>query len=246
MLSWTWQYSVRTVVDTLVDWCDSKRLDPRQVFVWQCALCCNQYRVQERRVRGEWEPFETFRAIFEKRVKTIGHVLAILAPWKDPLYVKRAWCIFEFYVAATTPGVCLETVCASSEKQSMMSAIASGWLLEQGSTCLWFTVDVRNATTTSPDDKNNILRCIDPTATDFNSNSPQLDALNDKVQGYLREWCASVLVEALDPSSAFITDPKKHMMAAYGTCPTVTGSKCVSPARTILSIVWPRKDENNS
>jgi len=217
MLSWTWQYSVRTVVNTLVDWCESNGREPSEVFVWQCALCCNQYRIQERRARGEWEAFETFKSIFEKRVKSIGHVLAILAPWEDPSYVKRAWCILEFWMAATTPGVRLEAICASREKASMLNAIADGWLLEQKKTCLWFNVDIRKASTSSPEDKVNILRCIDPLATDFDSPSPHLDSLNRIVQARLTEWCMSVLMESLGPSSALCLQPKRHMMTSLCT-----------------------------
>lgn len=32
-------------------------------------------------------------------LKNIGHMLAMMAPWKAPIYLTRVWCIFEMYVA---------------------------------------------------------------------------------------------------------------------------------------------------
>lgn len=39
MLSWTWNYSVQTVVTSLARWCKNSGLDPKTTYVWQCALC---------------------------------------------------------------------------------------------------------------------------------------------------------------------------------------------------------------
>jgi len=219
MLSWTWEYTVHTVVGTLSDWCNSKGLDPACVYVWQCALCCNQYRVQERRRQGQWEPFEVFHSIFERRVTSIGRVLALMTPWHEPKYVTRAWCAFEFWIAATTPGVCLEVVCASSEKDDMLAAMQDGWLTtmasQQQGTCALYHVDVRSAATSSPDDKANILRCIDPDAQSFDADTIQLAKLNLTVQKRLKDWCTGMMIVSLQPRIGQALDIKKHLMTAF-------------------------------
>ena len=46
-------------------------------------------RVQEAKAQGIMVPFEGFRAEFESRVTSIGHLLAMMAPWDCPVYVTR-------------------------------------------------------------------------------------------------------------------------------------------------------------
>ena len=95
-------YSIGDIVETLVDFCRSHALDPKRTYIWICCLCVNQHRVVE---QGEQErsgmlvePFDFF-AEFGERVAGIGHILAMMAPWNDPIYLKRVWCIFELYTA---------------------------------------------------------------------------------------------------------------------------------------------------
>ena len=45
--------------------------------------------MQEAKDKGIMVPFEGFRAEFESRVMSIGHMLAMMAPWDCPVYVTR-------------------------------------------------------------------------------------------------------------------------------------------------------------
>ncbi|CAB9520303.1 expressed unknown protein (Partial), partial [Seminavis robusta] len=47
MLSYGWRYAVRDIVETLVDFCQSSSLDPKDTYIWICCLCNNQHRVKE-------------------------------------------------------------------------------------------------------------------------------------------------------------------------------------------------------
>lgn len=89
MLSYTWGYKFKDILASLSQFCDDKGLDPKRTYVWICALCNNQHRVIDRVV-----PFEEFQEVFQRRVKGIGNVLALMAPWDNPGYLKRVWCIF--------------------------------------------------------------------------------------------------------------------------------------------------------
>jgi len=42
---------------------------------------------------------ESLAAEFAPRVLQIGRLLPMLAPWDNPMYVKRAWCLFELFTA---------------------------------------------------------------------------------------------------------------------------------------------------
>jgi hypothetical protein len=40
---------------------------------------------------------EKLAAEFGPRVQTIGRLLPMLEPWRNPTYLTRAWCLFELY-----------------------------------------------------------------------------------------------------------------------------------------------------
>ena len=46
-------------------------------------------RVQENQAQGIVVPFEDFRAEYESRLTSIGHLLAMMAPWDYPVYLTR-------------------------------------------------------------------------------------------------------------------------------------------------------------
>jgi hypothetical protein len=44
MLSWTWKYTVGSVVETLEDYCQEHGFNPKRTYIWMCCLCVNQHR----------------------------------------------------------------------------------------------------------------------------------------------------------------------------------------------------------
>lgn len=104
MLSWTWSYSVRDVVGTMVGFCEANNYDPKRTYVWICCLCLNQHRVVESNKSGIASKSSTvdFENEFQRRVVGIGRVLVMMRPWGDPANLKRVWCIFETFMALTS------------------------------------------------------------------------------------------------------------------------------------------------
>jgi len=99
MLSYTWGYQVREIIDTLTAWCERNDLRPFEFRIWMCCFCINQHRVVEAQSLGKIVPFDEFRHEFESRVKGIGKVLALMGSWQMTLYTTRVWCVFELYTA---------------------------------------------------------------------------------------------------------------------------------------------------
>jgi hypothetical protein len=135
MLSYGWAYSVGDIIDTLVDYCTTNQLEPSRTYVWICALCVNQHRI----CGSEQVSFEVFQEIFNRRVTGIGHLLAMMSPWHEPLYLTRIWCIFELFTAHTSAkaigdqrvgggqdGVRVTLVMPPRERQGMTRAIIEG------------------------------------------------------------------------------------------------------------------------
>eukprot|EP00040_Diaphanoeca_grandis_P037971 m.252141 g.252141 ORF g.252141 m.252141 type:complete len:389 (-) comp33902_c0_seq8:1036-2202(-) len=92
LLSYSWGYKVHDVVDALTDWAVVHRRDPKRTYIWICSLCLNQHRIA-----ATLSP-EQLAKEFGERVESIGRVLPMLENWQNPGYVKRAWCLFEYFV----------------------------------------------------------------------------------------------------------------------------------------------------
>ena len=101
LISYTYNCVVENLISSLVEYTHHQGLDPKRTYVWIDSLCINQHRVQEAKDKGQKEilQVEEFVGIFQDRMERIGHVLAIMDPWDDPLYIKRVWCLYELYTA---------------------------------------------------------------------------------------------------------------------------------------------------
>lgn len=99
MLSYTWGYTVKDIVDALSQYCQNAHLDPKRTYVWICAFCINQHRVKALQDVGQQVPFSEFQAAFASRVTNIGTMIALMAPWENPKYLTRVWCVFEMFTA---------------------------------------------------------------------------------------------------------------------------------------------------
>jgi len=196
MLSWSWGYSVRIVVGALSRWCRTSGLDPKQVFVWQCALCNNQFRVQERRSRGEWESFETFKHMFETRMDHTKRILSPMAPWDSPKNLSRIWCVFEIYMALQR-GHQFEVILPDEEDDKFQHALETSGM--QPIWDLFGKVDIQQADAAAEADKHNILRLVDSNlgSQNFSDYSAKCEEVNAAVVHRLQRWFVKLAVDSI-------------------------------------------------
>ncbi|CAB9518597.1 finger protein [Seminavis robusta] len=161
MLSYSWGYSIGDIVDTLTGFCLQNNLDPKRTYIWMCCLCVNQHRVVDNNANdqsGMTAPAKIdFFSIFGERVKKIGHLLAMMAPWKAPIYITRVWCIFEIFTAHRTGGCKVDIVMPPREKQSLEQDVLDN---EGGINALYETLGntkVENAKASEESDRLAIL-----------------------------------------------------------------------------------------
>jgi len=183
MLSYTWGYTVQSIVSSLSKYCEDNDLDPKKTFFWICCLCVNQHRVNEARAANITVPFETFKSTFEGKVKKIGHVVALMAPWDGPRYLTRVWCVFEMSQALQVPGIELDIIMPPDEKEAFGKALEDGTgELEDVYNVLW-SVSVESAEASVEEDKINILTLIE--------NGPGFHAINTGVSKRIMTWFLS-------------------------------------------------------
>jgi len=196
MLSWSWHYTVKTVVFALARWCRVNGKNPAEVFVWQCALCNNQFRVEENKAKGQWESFETFKALFEKRMDHTNHIVSLMAPWDEPVNIKRIWCVFEKHMAVVK-GHKFDVILPQEEDARFQKALEEGGM--QPVWELFSKVDIQSASATSETDKRNILQLVDPDL-DLDAKgaySKKCSKLNAEVVSRLQQWFVRLAEQSL-------------------------------------------------
>jgi len=184
MLSYTWSYVFKDIVDSLVAWCKQNKKDPKTIRIWMCCFCINQYRVIKAQEAGLVVPFEEFRKEFESRVRGIGQVLALMGSWQMTLYVQRVWCVFELYTAmmlqATDPTTYnLTLVMSPKEAEEFREKLLEGHGMES----VWKALNhikVEKADAFVKEDRDRILQLVEE--------GPGYARMNKEIVEKLHEW----------------------------------------------------------
>eukprot|EP00928_Gymnodinium_smaydae_P096017 TRINITY_DN8384_c0_g1_i4.p1 TRINITY_DN8384_c0_g1~~TRINITY_DN8384_c0_g1_i4.p1 ORF type:complete len:776 (+),score=138.37 TRINITY_DN8384_c0_g1_i4:49-2328(+) len=191
MLSYTWGYKVGDIADSLAQFCSMNNIAQEDTYFWMCCVCINQHRVKEAQDNKETVPFEQFREEFADRVSSIGHVVAMMAPWFDPVYTKRVWCDFEMYTAASMgPDKCkISVIMPPAEAADMRDTLTSGPISNPKMWEALQQVKVEDAQASVEEDKVRILDLIE-SSTGFH-------ALNSTVAKCLRDWIVGACDDVL-------------------------------------------------
>uniref|UniRef100_A0A7S2VSU8 MalT-like TPR region domain-containing protein n=1 Tax=Zooxanthella nutricula TaxID=1333877 RepID=A0A7S2VSU8_9DINO len=230
MLSYTWGYKVGEIVDSLVAYCARRGLDPKRTYVWLCCVCINQHRVQEAHLRGETVSFEEFAEEFSSRVRSIGHVLALMGEWRSPMYITRAWCIYELYMA-TVLGCKLDILMPPAASDDLVRTMREDG---RDMDALWQAlekVDVLKAEASVASDKENILCHVEQNVGSSRLNQRvreklqlwYVDSALEHMEAIQQEAATSVSCEALGRAAvqfAFLLFELGHMDRAKGLLQT--------------------------
>lgn len=125
MLSYTWSYKIGDIIDTLVEYCTSHKLDPTRTYFWICFLCMNQHRVVGSLSKGIAVPTANFVETFRTRVGRIGNLVCMMAPWDAPENLNRIWCIFEMSTAFAIKECQVTAVMPAAEEAKFIQASTS-------------------------------------------------------------------------------------------------------------------------
>ncbi|CAE8732047.1 unnamed protein product, partial [Polarella glacialis] len=158
MLSYTWGYRVCDIAAGLESYCSLQGISSEETYIWICCLCINQHRVKEAQMRGDVVPFDAFAAEFGDRVRNVGCVLALMAPWQAPVFLGRVWCVFELHMAEEI-GKPVAVVMPPQEARDFAEAIFT----PDGLKKLWGAlsgVRVEHAEASVPADRENILQLV--------------------------------------------------------------------------------------
>jgi len=161
-----------------VAWTNKSGRDATQTYIWVCALCINQHRLNAEPNRPE-----DLQKEFGDRVAAIGRILPMLDPWDNPGCLKRAWCLFELVTAIQkAPDVEINIILSPAQQTAFHDAIVSG-----GPEVIDPVLDGINsaaAAASKSADLDAIRALIKSVAGGF-------EALDETVRNHLRRWAES-------------------------------------------------------
>ncbi|TPX76320.1 hypothetical protein CcCBS67573_g02396 [Chytriomyces confervae] len=94
-VSHSWGSPFLDTVNALDDFFSDKGLDLDKTMVWFDLFSNGQHDTGSK-------PFDWWKTTFLQAVEAIGRVVMILMPWRDPVPLKRAWCVYELYACHLT------------------------------------------------------------------------------------------------------------------------------------------------
>lgn len=148
----------------------------KPIYLWFDLIINNQHTVVDR-------PFDWWCHTFRDSIQRIGHLVLILAPFHDPLPLKRAWCLWEVF-SAVSADVDFDIWLPRKEEQALRRALAEDYHAVLGTL---IRIQAERAEAGQPQDRSNIFAAI--------SSSCGFTALNKTVKDRIRHWLHAKAVE---------------------------------------------------
>lgn len=165
--------------------------------------------------------FDWWCNTFKSAIREFGHTVLVLSPWKDPIPLTRAWCLFEIYCTADSH--CQFTVAMSAADEEMFIADMrrSGISVVKE---MMAKVDLNRSECYKPEDKDRIFEAVRRTIG--------FDGLNGIVFSALRNWMLGTATNAMEAVLGE-TEEKWALMIVLGTIHSSQGE--YEPARALYA-----------
>lgn len=208
LVSYTWGYTIGDITDTLQAFCSTRACESTSYF-WMCWACINQHRVKKAQREGLTVPFEHFKNTFGQRVISIGKILAMVAPWRNPTLLDRVWCVFELYLASVTAGIEVLIAMPPREAEDFAKTIFSDLKWQKNVWNSLESIAVEHAHATVEEDRQRILGLI--------KDGPGFTETNGSVSKVMQNWMVDSALQHLDTCKAS-TDRAECQRALAANC----------------------------
>ncbi|EGD76385.1 tetratricopeptide protein [Salpingoeca rosetta] len=188
-VSHAWRYKIADVLNVLLEFAEeqAREDDGQPVFFWFDLFMNNQNANVTANLPQEW-----WSTTFKESIANIGHVLLVLMPWRDPVPLTRAWCLWEIFCGISNEGTEVTIQLPNSEEQALENAIFDDY---EAVTDTLVRVQAERADAFNPHDKHMIFTAIESWAGGFG-------AVNQAVKDQLRAWCLQKAVGAVEAMRA--------------------------------------------
>jgi hypothetical protein len=178
-ISHAWKYLFVDVVDAIQshfeNYCPWHLLqedeEDAEIVVWIDVFSNNQHLAPDL-------DFELWCQTFQSAVEEFHYTVLVLAPWKDPIPLTRAWCLFEIYCTAETESL-FEIAMTNEEKVSFITEMKKGHCQEVLDTLL-STINAVRSEASHPIDREKIFEMV--------RKNIGFERVNSMVLSKIREW----------------------------------------------------------
>lgn len=178
-VSHAWKCKFADVVDCLRQH-NEKHPD---TYFWFDLVSNNQHKATS-------YPFEWWCTTFKESIRNIGNVLLIMAPWNDPIPLKRAWCLFEIFSAIDVHAKMNIAIPSSQHDEFvMLNNDRSLQYSPRDIIGIITGLDGRRGEASNPEDKQQIFAAVDDRIRGG------FATLNNTIKILLKEWYSSVCLE---------------------------------------------------
>ncbi|EGD78776.1 TPR repeat containing protein [Salpingoeca rosetta] len=194
-VSHAWRYKIADVLNVLLEFAEeqARKEDSQPVFFWFDLFMNNQNANVTANLPQEW-----WSTTFKESIANIGRVLLVLMPWRDPVPLTRAWCLWEIFCGISNEGTELNIRLPNSEEKALEEAIRGDY---EAVTNMLVRVQAERAEAFNPRDKDMIFEAI--------RDGVGFAALNQAVKDQLRAWCLEKAVAAVEVMQARGEDKTK-------------------------------------
>ncbi|EGD78415.1 hypothetical protein PTSG_09111 [Salpingoeca rosetta] len=187
-VSHAWRYKIADVLNVLLEFAEEQaaKEDGQPVFFWFDLFMNNQNANVTANLPQEW-----WSTTFKESIANIGRVLLVLMPWRDPMPLTRAWCLWEIFCGISSEGTEVNIRLPKSEEKELEEAIRGNF---EAVTDTLVRVQAERAEAFNPYDKDMIFKAI--------QDGVGFAALNQAVKDQLRAWCLEKAVAAVEAMRA--------------------------------------------
>lgn len=176
-VSHAWKYVFVDVVEAL-------RELPEDAYVWFDVFTVNQHASQL--VPPDW-----WYTTFKDAVAGIGHTALVLMPWKDPIPLTRAWCIWEILCTIDKGAAKLDIRLPAHEQKAFADFLMRSDDGPRDVIKAMLEIDVERAQARNPEDLINILNAV-------RNCDGGASAVNKCIKDQMRSWILEAGVAALE------------------------------------------------
>ncbi len=175
--SHAWRYRFRELTAALRHWAEKQGADFSTLYVWIDLFSVNQHQALS--VPQEW-----WSEVFVRGIRATKRVVLVLAPWSEPVPLRRAWCLWDVFNVVAA-GVEFSVALSAEEEKSLEEAVGSDWHDIVPTLC---KIDAAKSEASRKEDLDMILDAVRASEGGFG-------AVNGTVVGLMRDWLAEKLEE---------------------------------------------------
>ena len=194
-ISHAWGSNFLEVVDAFMNHLRTSGLS--DAVIWFDLFSNNQHQTSIR-------PFEWWCNTFQSAIRDFGHTILVLTPWRDPIPLTRAWCLWEIYSYVVMQAK-LEIAFTASDEKDFVTALTEDF---DSINAMIARINIKNSRAFKEEDRIRILQAVEQSAGGFM-------AVNQMVFQQLWKSLTVIAKEAL--SQADRSDINTyHLMNAVG------------------------------